>query len=137
LQSELFLGTLDAKRNWGFAGNYVEAMWLKLQQDEPDDYVVATGKAYSVRELVEAAFRHVGLDWENYVKIDPRYFRPTEVDFLQGDPSKAMHKLGWKPRVSFGELVAMMVDHDVELARQEATLKAAGHKLPLRGAASQ
>jgi GDPmannose 4,6-dehydratase len=136
LQAELFLGNLDAKRDWGFAGDYVEAMWLMLQQDAPDDYVVATGKAYSVRQLVESAFGHVGLDWEKYVKIDPRYLRPTEVDFLQGDPSKAMRKLGWKPRVSFQELVALMVDHDVEVARQERTLRDAGHALPLRGSAA-
>jgi GDPmannose 4,6-dehydratase len=137
LQSELFLGNLDAKRDWGFAGDYVEAMWLMLQMEQPDDYVVATGEAHSVRELVAAAFGRVGLDWEEHVRIDPRYFRPTEVDFLQGDPSKAMRVLGWRPRVSFGELVAMMVDHDVELARQERTLKEAGHAFPLRGAASQ
>jgi GDPmannose 4,6-dehydratase len=137
LQFELFLGNLDAKRDWGFAGDYVEAMWLMLQQDEPDDYVVATGEAHSVREMVEASFSHAGLDWERYVKIDPRYFRPTEVDFLQGNPSKAMRQLGWRPKVSFRDLVAMMVDFDVELARQERTLKDAGHALPLRGAAAQ
>jgi GDPmannose 4,6-dehydratase len=137
LQSELFLGNLDAKRDWGFAGDYVEAMWLMLQLERPDDYVVATGVAHSVQELVEAAFTRVGLDWERHVRIDPRYYRPTEVDYLQGDPAKAMRVLGWRPRVSFGELVAMMVDHDVELARQERTLQQAGHTLPLRGAASQ
>jgi GDPmannose 4,6-dehydratase len=137
LQSELFLGNLDAKRDWGFAGDYVEAMWLMLQQERPDDYVVATGEAHSVRELVECAFDRAGLDWEQYVRIDPRYYRPTEVDYLQGDPAKAMRVLGWRPRVSFGELVTMMVDHDLELARQERTLQRAGHTLPLRGAASQ
>jgi GDPmannose 4,6-dehydratase len=137
LQAELFLGNLEAKRDWGFAGDYVEAMWLMLQQDEPDDYVVATGEAYSVRELVETAFGQVGLDWEQYVRIDPRYFRPTEVDFLQGDPSKAMRQLGWKPRVGFRDLVGVMVRHDLELARQERTLRDAGHALPLRGAAAQ
>jgi GDPmannose 4,6-dehydratase len=137
LQSELFLGNMDAKRDWGFAGDYVEAMWLMLQQERPDDYVVATGVAHSVQELVEAAFTRVGLDWEQHVRIDPRYYRPTEVDYLQGDPEKAMRVLGWRPRVSFGELVAMMVDHDLELARQERTLQQAGHTLPLRGAASQ
>lgn len=136
LQSELFLGNLDAKRDWGYAGDYVEAMWLILQQGEADDYVIATGEAYSVRDLVMAAFSHLDLDWERYVRIDPRYFRPTEVDNLQGDPSKAMQKLGWTPKVSFSELVAMMVDHDLELARQERTLKDAGHSLPLRGNAA-
>jgi GDPmannose 4,6-dehydratase len=137
LQGELFLGNLEAKRDWGFARDYVEAMWLMLQQNEPDDFVVATGEAHSVRQLVERAFGHLGLDWEKYVKIDPRYLRPTEVDYLQGDPSKAMRKLGWKPRLGFRELVGMMVDNDVELARQERTLKDAGHALPLRGAAAQ
>jgi GDPmannose 4,6-dehydratase len=136
LQSELFLGNLDAKRDWGFAGDYVEAMWLMLQHPEPDDYVVATGEAHSVRELVEAAFGHVGLDWELHVRTDPRYYRPSEVDFLQGDPSKATRVLGWRPTVGFRELVTTMVDHDVALARQERTLKDAGHVLPLRGAAS-
>jgi GDPmannose 4,6-dehydratase len=137
LQSELFLGNLEAKRDWGFAGDYVEAMWLMLQQERPDDYVVATGEAHSVRELVESAFDRAGLDSEQYVRIDPRYYRPTEVDYLQGDPAKAMRVLRWRPRVSFGELVTMMVDHDLELARQERTLQRAGHTLPLRGAASQ
>jgi GDPmannose 4,6-dehydratase len=136
LQSELFLGNLDARRDWGFAGDYVEAMWLMLQQEQPDDYVVATGEAHSVRELAATAFAHVGLDWQEYVRLDPRYFRPTEVDFLQGDPSKAMRVLGWRPRVGFRELVTMMVDHDLELARQERTLKEAGHSLALRGAAA-
>jgi GDPmannose 4,6-dehydratase len=137
IQSELYLGNLDARRDWGFAGDYVEAMWLMLQQDEPDDYVVATGESHTVRELVEIAFREVGLDWEEYVRIDPRYYRPTEVDFLQGDPSKAMRVLGWQPRMSFHELVSTMVRHDVELARQERTLAEAGHLLPLRGVATQ
>jgi GDPmannose 4,6-dehydratase len=136
LQEEIFLGNLDAKRDWGFAGDYVEAMWLMLQQDQPDDYVVATGTSYSVQDLVETAFGHAGLHWERYVKIDPRYFRPTEVDFLQGDASKARRVLGWEPNVSFHELVAKMVDHDIELARQERTLKDAGHAFPLRGAAA-
>jgi GDPmannose 4,6-dehydratase len=137
IQSELYLGNLDARRDWGFAGDYVEAMWLMLQQDEPDDYVVATGESHTVRELVEIAFREVGLDWEEYVRIDPRYYRPTEVDFLQGDPSKAMRVLGWRPRMSFQELVSTMVRHDLELARQERTLAEAGHLLPLRGVATQ
>ena len=137
LQSELFLGNLEAKRDWGYAGDYVEAMWLMLQQESPDDYVIATGEAHTVRDFVEAAFGRVGLDPEEHVQIDPRYFRPTEVDFLQGDASKARERLGWAPRVGFDELVAMMVDHDLELARQEATLRDAGHDVPMRGAASQ
>ena len=137
LQENLYLGNLEAKRDWGFAGDYVDAMWRMLQQDAPDDYVVATGEAHTVREFVEAAFDHLGLDPEKHVRIDPRYFRPTEVDYLQGDPSKAREALGWEPAVSFDELVRMMVDHDHELARQERTLKDAGHAAPLRGAASQ
>jgi GDPmannose 4,6-dehydratase len=136
LQDKLYLGNLDARRDWGFAGDYVEAMWLMLQQDTPDDYVVATGEAYSVREFVEQAFACEGLDWERHVVIDPRYFRPTEVDFLQGDPSKARERLGWRPRVSFPELVRMMVENDVELACQERTLREAGHEVSLRGMAS-
>ena len=136
LQSTLYLGNLDAKRDWGFAGDYVEAMWLMLQQDEPDDYVVATGEAHTVREFVEAAFAHVGLDPDRHVEIDPRYFRPAEVDFLQGDATRARRKLGWAPRMSFDELIRTMVEHDLELARQERTLKEAGHLIPLRGAAA-
>ena len=136
LQKKLYLGNLDAKRDWGFAGDYVEAMWRMLQQDEPDDYVVATGKSYSVREFLEAAFGLLDLDWQDYVEIDPRYFRPAEVDYLLGDPSKANERLGWEPRVTFEELVRMMVEHDLELARQEKTLKEAGHKVALRGIAN-
>jgi len=137
LQEKLFLGNLDARRDWGFAGDYVEAMWLMLQQDRPKDYVVATGEAYSVRDLVEAAFSQVDLDWSDYVEIDPRYFRPTEVDFLQGDPTKAMADLGWKPRVQFPELVSMMVAHDLELTSQERTLLDSGHVVLHRGAAAR
>jgi GDPmannose 4,6-dehydratase len=111
---ELRLGNLDARRDWGFAGDYVDAMWRMLQRPEPEDYVVGTGKTHSVRELVEAAFGHVGLDWERYVVTDPRYVRPAEVDLLQADPSKARRELGWSPKVSFKELVAMMVDADLE-----------------------
>ena len=133
LQKKLYLGNLDAKRDWGFAGDYVEAMWLMLQQETPDDYVVATGETYSVREFLDEAGRLLGLDWRTHVEIDPRYFRPTEVDVLLGDPSKAKRKLGWKPRVGFKELVKMMVEHDLELARQEATLKQAGHSVARRG----
>ena len=136
LQDKLFLGNMDAKRDWGFAGDYVEAMWAMLQQDKPDDYVVATGEAHSVREMVEAAFAEVGLDWKKHVEIDPRYLRPTEVDFLQGDPSKAQKQLGWRPRMGFAELVRTMVAHDLDLARQERTLKQAGFHAPTRGAAS-
>jgi GDPmannose 4,6-dehydratase len=115
LQKELLLGNLDAERDWGYAKDYVEAMWLMLQQAEPDDYVVATGKAHSVRELVTLAFEHVGLDPADYVRTDPAYFRPAEVDHLIGDASKAREKLGWEPRTSFEELVKLMVDADLEL----------------------
>jgi len=137
LQHTLYLGNLDATRDWGFAGDYVEAMWMMLQLERPDDFVIATGEAHTVREFVEEAFARVGLDPAQHVEVDPRYFRPTEVDFLHGDPSKAREILGWKPRMSFHELVRVMVDHDLELARQERTLKEAGHTAPLRGAASQ
>jgi GDPmannose 4,6-dehydratase len=119
LQNKLYLGNLDAERDWGFAGDYVEAMWLMLQADEPDDYVIASGENRSVREFLEAAFSCVGLDWREYVEIDPRYFRPTEVDTLLGDPSKARSKLGWETKVSFDDLVRMMVDADLELAHAE------------------
>ena len=113
LASELRLGNLDARRDWGYAGDYVEAMWLMLQQPEPQDYVVGTGQTHSVRELVEAAFGHVGLDWKRYVKTDPKFVRPAEVDLLQADASKARRELGWTPKVSFAELVGMMVDADL------------------------
>lgn len=119
LQESLFLGNLEAKRDWGFAGDYVEAMWLMLQHDQPDDYVIATGETYSVKEFVEAAFSYLGLDWERYVRIDPRYFRPTEVDLLQGDSSKARSVLHWQPKVSFRKLIEMMVESDWKLARRE------------------
>lgn len=112
-QDVLYLGNLDAKRDWGFAGDYVEAMWLMLQQDSPDDFVIATGEAHSVRDFCEVAFSHAGLAWEDYVKIDSRYFRPAEVDHLLGDSTKAREALGWSPRVSFSELVTMMVDADI------------------------
>ena len=112
---ELHLGNLEAKRDWGFAGDYVEAMWLMLQQDQAEDYVIATGETHSVRELVEVAFKHVGLDWKKYVKADDKQFlRPAEVDLLVGDASKAKRNLGWKPKVSFNELVTMMVDADLK-----------------------
>ena len=114
LASELRLGNLDAKRDWGFAGDYVEAMWLMLQQDNPDDFVISTGETHSVREFVELAFAEVGLDWEKYVVVDPKFVRPTEVELLLGDPSKARRVLGWEPKVKFEELVKMMVRADVE-----------------------
>lgn len=114
LSNELPMGNLDAQRDWGFAGDYVRAMWLMLQQDQPDDYVVATGVTHSVKRLVELAFSHVGLDWQQYVKLDPRFVRPAEVDLLIGDPKKAKEKLGWTPSVDFEGLVKMMVDADVE-----------------------
>jgi GDPmannose 4,6-dehydratase len=134
LQDKLYLGNLDAKRDWGFAGDYVEAMWLMLQQDKPDDYVVATGEAHTVSEWIEFAFAEVGVDWRQHIELDPRYLRPTEVNFLQGDASKARKLLGWKPRVGFKELVRMMVAHDLNLARQERALKTAGYETPTRGA---
>jgi len=132
LQDKLYLGNLDAKRDWGFAGDYVEAMWLMLQEDEADDFVVSTGEMHSVKEFAHMAFKLAELDWEKYVEIDERYFRPTEVDALCGDSSKARKQLDWAPKVDFPTLVKMMVDHDMELAKQEATLKAAGHEIGLR-----
>ncbi len=123
LQDKLYLGNLDAKRDWGFAGDYVEAMWLMLQQDKPDDYVVATGESRSVREFVKEVFDYLDLDWQKYVEIDPRYFRPTEVDYLEGDASKARKVLKWKPKVTFGELVRMMTDADMKIAEQEKIIK--------------
>jgi GDPmannose 4,6-dehydratase len=113
LADSLALGNLDAQRDWGFAGDYVRAMWMMLQQDEADDFVIATGESHSVRELVEVAFGHVGLDWQKYVKLDPRFLRPAEVDHLIGDPAKAQRLLGWRPEVDFRRLVTMMVDADV------------------------
>lgn len=114
LQEELYLGNLDAKRDWGYAGDYVQAMWMMLQQPDPDDYVIATGETHTVRELLDVAFGHLNLEWQKYVKIDPRYFRPTEVDLLIGDASKAKTKLGWEQKVSFKELIAMMVETDIQ-----------------------
>ena len=130
LQDKVYLGNLDSKRDWGFAGDYVKMMWLMLQQDQADDYVIATGKTITVREFAELAFKHAGLNWDNHVEFDSRYLRPAEVDLLLGDPSKAMQKLGWKPETSVETLAAMMVDSDTELARREKTLKDAGHKMP-------
>jgi len=117
----LALGNLDAKRDWGFSGDYVRAMWLMLQQDAADDFVIATGESHSVRELVEVAFGHVGLEWQKYVKLDPRFLRPAEVDHLIGDPAKAKATLGWKPEVDFAGLVKMMVDADMRRYQQSRT----------------
>jgi GDPmannose 4,6-dehydratase len=133
LQQKLYLGNLDAVRDWGFAGDYVEAIWLMLQQEHPDDYVVATGEARSVRAFLEEAFAQLGLEWRSFVELDPRYLRPAEADHLQGDASKARDGLGWRPRVGFRELVTMMLDHDLEVARQERTLRDAGHTVGVRG----
>ncbi len=119
LQDKLFLGNLDAKRDWGFAGDYVKAMWMMLQQDEPDDYVIATGETYSVKCFLEKVFGYLNLDWNEFVRIDPVYFRPAEVDLLLGDSTKARQKLGWAPSVSFDELVRMMVDADMKIAEHE------------------
>jgi GDPmannose 4,6-dehydratase len=113
-QNKLYLGNLDAKRDWGYAKDYVEAMWLMLQQEKPDDYVVATGETHSVREFLEVGFEYVGLNWQDYVEIDPRYFRPAEVELLLGDPTKAKEKLGWQPKVTFRDLAQIMVDADMQ-----------------------
>ena len=115
LQDKLFLGNLDAKRDWGYAKEYVEAMWLMLQQDQPDDYVIATGETHTIREFCEAAFGHVGLDWQKYVEFDKRYMRPSEVDILIGDAAKAKRILGWEPKTKFKQLAQLMVDADVQL----------------------
>jgi GDPmannose 4,6-dehydratase len=123
LQDKLYLGNLDAKRDWGFAGDYVEAMWLMLQQDKPDDYIVATGESHSVREFVEEVFGYLGLDWQRYVEIDPRYFRPSEVDYLQGDAGKARKLLGWEPKVTFKKLAGMMADADMKIAEREKIIE--------------
>jgi GDPmannose 4,6-dehydratase len=133
LQEKLFLGNLDSRRDWGYAGDYVEAMWMMLQASEPDDYVVSTGEAHSVREFLDVAAACCGLNWKHFVESDARYFRPTEVDYLLGDSSKITSKVGWKPRIGFEQLVRMMMEHDLELARQEQTLAKAGHKVVLRG----
>lgn len=120
LQEKLYMGNLDARRDWGYARDYVEAMWMILNAEEPDDYVVATGETHSVREFIEHAFAYLDLDWQKYVEIDPRYFRPAEVDLLLGDASKARRNLGWEPKVSFEQLVKLMVDYDLKLAEREA-----------------
>jgi GDPmannose 4,6-dehydratase len=123
LQDKLYLGNLKSRRDWGFAGDYVRAMWMMLQQDVPDDYVVATGEAYSVEEFLHKAAALAGVDADKHVEFDPRYLRPAEVDYLLGDPSKNKKKMGWEPEVTFDGLVKMMVDHDLELARREAVLR--------------
>jgi GDPmannose 4,6-dehydratase len=135
-QKKLYLGNLDSKRDWGYAKDYVEAMWLMLQQDQPDDYVISTGETHSVREFLEESFAYVNLKWEDYVEIDPRYFRPAEVDLLLGDCTKAKQKLGWEPKVTFKGLVELMVDADLEalglpnpkgtIAQDIATLRSSG-----------
>jgi GDPmannose 4,6-dehydratase len=126
LKNKLFLGNLEAKRDWGFAGDFVEAMWLMLQQDKPDDFVIATGETHSVREFAEKVFTKLDLDYNEFVSVDPRYFRPTEVDVLLGDASKAKKALGWKPKISFDALIDMMIATDMELAKKEKTLLDAG-----------
>ena len=123
LQDKLYLGNLDAQRDWGFAGDYVEAMWLMLQQDEADDYVIAMNELYSVRDFCEQTFSRLGMDYRDHVEIDPRYYRPAEVDLLLGDSTKARTQLGWKPETSFEQLVDMMVEGDLEIGRQEAVIK--------------
>jgi GDPmannose 4,6-dehydratase len=130
LQDKLYLGNLDARRDWGYAGDYVEAMWLMMQAAEPEDYVIATGETHSVREFLDEAFGMLDIDWQKHVDIDPRYYRPTEVDLLLGDASKARQNLGWEPKVSFKELVRLMVEHDMELAEAEQAAHAA-KDLPL------
>ncbi|MFN2610470.1 MAG: GDP-mannose 4,6-dehydratase [Actinomycetota bacterium] len=127
LQDKLFLGNLDAKRDWGYAPEYVEAMWLMLQQDQPQDYVIATGQAHTPREFCEVAFDHVGLDWQAHVEVDPRYYRPSEVDYLMGDASKARKNLGWEPKTTFKELVQIMVDADVQMLKDELSGKLVHH----------
>ena len=130
LQDKLFMGNMSAQRDWGFAGDYVEAMWRMLQQPEGDDYVVATGKMISVQEFADMCFAQAGLDAKDFIEIDPRYFRPAEVEELLGDPTKARDKLGWEPRTSVEELARMMVESDLDLARREKTLRDAGHEVP-------
>ncbi len=120
LQDKLYLGNLDARRDWGYAKDYVEAMWLMLQAEKPSDYVIASGETHAVRDFVARAFAYLDLDWQQYVEIDPRFFRPAEVESLRGDASKARRELGWEPRVNFDELVRLMIDHDLKLAEQEA-----------------
>lgn len=131
LQEKLYLGNLDAQRDWGYAKDYVEAMWLMLQADQPEDYVIATGETHSVREFLDEAFGYLDLDWNKSIETDPRYFRPSEVDLLLGDASKARQALGWEPKVGFKELVRLMVDHDLALAKQESTTQQAKGLAPV------
>jgi len=133
MQEKLFLGNLDARRDWGFAGDYVEAMWRMLQQDTPDDYAVATGESITIRDFLGLTFGRLDLDWRKYVEIDPRYFRPAEVDHLEGDASKGRRILGWEPKTDIRTLAAMMVDADLKLAQRELVLREAGHAEPPRG----
>lgn len=126
LQEKLYLGNLDARRDWGHARDYVEAMFLMMQADEPDDYVIATGETHSIKEFLDEAFGYLDLDWKRHVEIDPRYYRPAEVDLLLGDATKARERLGWKPTVTFKQLVRLMTDHDLELARREQSLREVG-----------
>jgi GDPmannose 4,6-dehydratase len=133
LQDKLFLGNLDAKRDWGFAGDYVEAMWRMLQQDEPGDFVVATGVSISIKEFLMLVFERLDLDWKEHVAIDPRYFRPSEVDHLEGDSTKARTILGWEPKVGVKELASMMVESDMKLAERERILMDAGFHSPKQG----
>ena len=135
MQDKLYLGNLEAKRDWGYAGDYVEAMWMMLQAPQPGDYVVATGESHSVREFLDVAGVYAGLDWTKHVETDPRYFRPSEVDHLCGDSSKARRELGWRPKIDFRELVRLMIEHDLDLAQQERTLAEAGHRVVFRGSA--
>lgn len=135
MQEKLYLGNLEAKRDWGYAGDYVEAMWLMLQAPRPGDYVIATGESHSVREFLDLAGEYCGLDWTRCVETDRRYFRPAEVDHLQGDSSKARSELGWRPKMDLPELVRLMVEHDLDLAKQERTLAEAGHRVVFRGSA--
>lgn len=122
LVDKLYLGNLDARRDWGYAADYVEAMWLMMQQDQPDDFVIATNETHSVREFLDEVFTYLGLNWHEHVAIDPAYYRPAEVDVLQGDPTKALQKLGWQPKVTFSELARLMTDADMKLAEQERRL---------------
>ncbi len=127
IQDKLHLGNLDARRDWGYAADYVEAMWRMLQQDAPDDYVVATGESLSIRDFLDLTFRRLDLDWQNHVEVDPRYFRPAEVDHLEGDATKGRQILGWEPKTDVRALVAMMVDSDLQLAKKELLLRDSGH----------
>lgn len=136
LQNKLYLGNLDAKRDWGFAGDFVEGMWRMLQQEKPGDYVLATGYAYSVREFLDEAFGMLDLNWEDYVEVDPQFYRPAEVEHLHGDATKAKEELGWEPKVDLKGLVKMMVESDLELAKQEKVLVDAGLTVAPKGAAS-